>query len=120
MSSYGLKSPHVSCLYYLYSNGPLTAKELVELCDEDKSAISRSLEFLKKKGLVKNDIHDGKCYKTAFLLTEEGAKTGKFVADKINSILNEVGESLSKEEREICYRSLDVICKDLQEICAKY
>ena len=28
MDKYSLKSPHVSCLYYIYKSGSLTAKEL--------------------------------------------------------------------------------------------
>ena len=34
MSEYELKSPHVSCLYYLYSSKPMTSKELAEMCEE--------------------------------------------------------------------------------------
>ena len=120
MSAYDLKSPHVSCLYYLFCNKSLTAKELVELCDEDKSAISRSLEYLNKKGYVEYTKKDSKCYKSPIVLTDEGEKIGKYVVDKINSILYEVGGSLTDEEREICYRSLGVICQDLQDICDKY
>ncbi|MBQ7293298.1 MAG: MarR family transcriptional regulator, partial [Clostridia bacterium] len=43
VAEYGLKSPHVSCLYYLYiSKEPLTAKEIEEICEEDKASVSRS------------------------------------------------------------------------------
>ena len=120
MSAYNLKSPHVSCLYYLYCNKTLTAKELIELCDEDKSAISRSLEYLEKKSYIKYVHKDNQRYKSQIVLTEEGNKIGKYIVEKINNILSEVGEGLTEEERSICYRSLDVICSDLQQICDKY
>ena len=42
-AEFNLKSPHVSCLYYLLKHGNMTATELCELCDEDKAAISRSI-----------------------------------------------------------------------------
>ena len=52
VSEFNLKSPHVSCLYYLYKSKPLTATELCDICGEDKAAISRSLEFLEKNGFL--------------------------------------------------------------------
>ena len=33
MAQYDLKSPHVSCLYYLYMHPGMTAAELCEVCD---------------------------------------------------------------------------------------
>ena len=44
MANYELRSPHISCLYYLYIFDELTSKELCEHCEEDKATISRSLE----------------------------------------------------------------------------
>ena len=52
MSEYNLKSPHVSCLYYLYKHNSLTAKELCDICDEDKSNVSRSIKFLEENGYL--------------------------------------------------------------------
>ena len=37
MAEFDLKSPHVSCLYYLYGADSLTATELCEICEEDKA-----------------------------------------------------------------------------------
>lgn len=52
MAEFGLKGPHVSCLYYLSCCGEMTAAELCERCDEDKAAISRSLDDLEKNGYI--------------------------------------------------------------------
>ena len=52
MAEFGLKSPHVSCLYYLYTEESLTAKELADICDEDKAALSRSIVALEKLGYI--------------------------------------------------------------------
>ena len=49
MADFELKGPHVSCLYYLSQRDGMTAAELCERCDEDKAAISRSLDDLEKR-----------------------------------------------------------------------
>ena len=54
MADFELKGPHVSCLYYLSQRDGMTAAELCERCDEDKAAISRSLDDLEKNGYIKN------------------------------------------------------------------
>ena len=46
MADFNLKSSHVSCLYYIYKENSLTAKELCGLCGEDKANISRTIKFL--------------------------------------------------------------------------
>lgn len=48
MAEFQLKGPYVSCLYYLSLTDGLTAAALCERCDEDKAAISRSLDDLEK------------------------------------------------------------------------
>ena len=52
MAEYGLRSVHVTCLYYLYSSEALTATELCELCEEDKATISRGLVFLEENVVI--------------------------------------------------------------------
>ena len=52
MAEFQLKGPYVSCLYYLSLTDGLTAAALCERCDEDKAAISRSLDDLEKNGYI--------------------------------------------------------------------
>ena len=80
MAEFNLKSTHVSCLYYLYVESSLTAKELCDICDEDKGAISRSLDYLEKNGYLKCESNAEKRYKSPLELTE----LGKCVAEKIS------------------------------------
>ena len=63
MAEFGLKGPHVSCLYYLSVFGEQTASELCDRCDEDKAAISRSIEYLEREGYIisKSDAHKSAC-----------------------------------------------------------
>ena len=79
MAQYELKSPHVSCLYYLYKKPGMTAAELCEVCEEDKAAVSRSILFLEQKGYLAREISadkggrsGAKHYRAPLSLTEEG------------------------------------------------
>ena len=120
MSDFGLKSPHVSCLYYLYKFAPLTAKELCDLCAEDKAAISRSLDFLEKNGYILCNDNSKKRYRSALQLTEKGISIGEGISKKIDCIVEEASLGVSCADREIFYQSLATICENLENICKNY
>lgn len=119
MAEYGLRSIHVSCLYYLYTCEGLTASELCDRCEEDKATISRAVEYLESRGYLEGESREQKRYKSPLLLTEEGRIVGQKIAQKIGFILEEMGQSLSPEERESFYRSLAVISESLESIAGK-
>ena len=114
MAEYGLRSVHTSCLYYLYTAGPLTATELCERCEEDKATISRALEFLERENYLICESRAAKRYKSPFYLTEKGLEIGKKISDKINFVLTELNACLSEEERIEFYRNLTKICDCLE------
>ena len=87
MAELSLKSPHVSCLYYLYTQGSMTVRELCDICDEDKAAISRSLEYLEECGYIVRDHADGRRYKAPLVLTEGGREIAERVTEKIERVL---------------------------------
>jgi DNA-binding MarR family transcriptional regulator len=120
MAELNLKSPHVSCLYYLYKADSLTSKELCDICEEDKANISRSIEFLEKNGYIVSRSKTEKRYKSPLVLTEKGRETGAHIVRKIDAVLESVGEGVPEDQREIMYRSLSVICDNLQKICDAY
>ena len=120
MAEFDLKSPHVSCLYYLYKSDSLTSKELCDICEEDKANISRSIEYLEKNGYLVCKSKTEKRYKSPLILTEKGRMTGEHIVRKIDTILDSVSEGIPEEHREIMYRSLSVICDNLQKICDAY
>lgn len=119
MKEYDLKSPHVSCLYYLYSEGSITIKELKELCDEDKAAISRTIDFLEKNGYIVQKSEDNKKYKNLLELTPMGEKVGEYISNNINKYLEEASIGLSEENRVILYSSLELISDNLSKIVEK-
>ncbi|MBQ9729075.1 MAG: MarR family transcriptional regulator [Clostridia bacterium] len=120
MEEFDLKSPHVSCLYYLYKSDGLTAKELCDVCEEDKGAVSRSVEYLEKNGYLHCDCMMKKRYKSRLYLTEKGWRVGAKITEKIDRILSEASEGLTEENRLVFYRSLSLIAENLKKICNQY
>ena len=120
MSSFGLKSTHVSILYYLYKEDGLTAKELCDVCEEDKAAVSRSILALEKEGYIGCESKTEKRYKSPIKLTDKGRQTGKQIVEKIDRILNSASLGLSEENRNIFYQSLELITENLKNICENY
>ncbi|MBR7161764.1 MAG: transcriptional regulator [Clostridia bacterium] len=120
MAEFNLKSPHVSCLYYLYKSENLTAKELCDICEEDKANVSRSIDFLEENGYITGKPKTGKRYKSPLILTEKGKEAGEHIVRKIDSILDSVNQVLSDEERTSMYASLNAVCDRLQTICDSY
>ena len=118
MAEYGLRSVHVTCLYYLYAEESLTATELCELCEEDKATISRGLVFLEENGYISCDSKQTKRYTSALVLTEKGMEIGKKITDKINLVLDDICIDLTEEQRVEFYRSLTIISDSL-ELCTK-
>ena len=117
---YDLKGTQLMCLYYLGKLDKITAIELGHLTGEDKSAISRALEFLESAELIKNEDEEGKKYKTFYVLTEKGEEVATCLGRKIDETIAGAGSGLTDEEREIMYRSLEIINNNLKEICKKY
>ncbi len=109
MADYDLKSPHVSCLYYLYTSESLTATDLCERCEEDKATISRSIDHLEKNGYIVCQSRKAKRYKAPLVLTEKGEAAGKQISDKVKGVLAEIDDELTENERENFYKCLSII-----------
>lgn len=120
MMEYNLKSSHVSCLYYLYKMQSLTAKELCDMCGEDKANISRAIKYLESEGYIYCPSAAQKRYQSALMLTDEGKAVAKDITNKIDKILYQASVGLTEESRQIFYQSLSLICDNLGKICAKY
>lgn len=103
MADFELKGPHVSCLYYLSQQDGMTAAELCERCDEDKAAISRSLDDLEKNGYIT-------CASGA------GKAVGRAIGEKIMRIVEAASEGLSEAERQTMYRALALVSENLERI----
>ena len=120
MAEYQLRSAHVSCLYYLYVSDGLTSTELCECCKEDKATISRALDYLEKNGYLACTAKTSKRYKSRIVLTEKGIEVGKKIADKIDALLQEIGNGMTERERAEFYRLLSMISDDINSVSGKY
>lgn len=116
MAEYELRSPQISCLYYLYSEPGLTATELTERCEEDKATISRSLDFLEENGYLAPQKARTRKYRSPLTLTEKGREVGARIHSKVEHVLEEVNFCLTEEERAAFYRSLSIISENLDRI----
>jgi DNA-binding MarR family transcriptional regulator len=120
MAGYDLRSSHVSCLYYLYKMKSLTAKELCDICAEDKANISRAVKYLEDNGYLRCESKRVKRYQSPLILTEKGEEIGERIAFRIDRILSRAGDGVSEEDRRIMYRSLAVIRENLSKLCETY
>lgn len=116
MAEFRLKGPHVTCLYYLSVHGEMTAAELCEHCDEDKAAVSRSLDYLERNGYVACVSGASRRYKAALRLTEKGETVCTAMGEKITRIVDEASEGLRAAERAVMYRALTIISGNLENI----
>lgn len=117
VEEYGLKSYHVTIVYYLYINPQgLTSTQLVKYCDEDKAAISRSLKFLEDAKLLqvyKDD--DTKAYRSPIVLTEDGKKVARIIEEKIDKVFSICGKGLTDEARKSFYEALELIANNMTQ-----
>ena len=121
MAEFNLKSPHVSCLYYLYqSENGMTAKELCDVCEEDKAAISRAISYLEDNGYIECSSKTEKRYKSPLNLTEKGKIIGEKISIKVDRILDLASPGMNDGERKKFYQNLTTISNNLQKICDKY
>ena len=116
MKIHGLRSSHVSCLYYLFICGPMTAGALCEKCEEDKSAISRALKMLEENGYVELRTGKDSKYKGLLYLTEKGMAVGQKISDEILVILADLALVTTHEERVVFFECLTKISNGLDEI----
>lgn len=115
-----LKPPHISCLYYLYQQPFMTAKELCSHCKEDKANMSRTIEYLAGNGYIVCRTQPKKRYRSRWELTEKGTEVGKQIAEKVDAMLLAAGQGLDDEHKRIMYESLIQINHNLQLLCNAY
>lgn len=120
MAEFHLKSPHVSCLYYLGRGDGMTATDICELSAEDKSSISRSVDYLEEHGYITCASDAKKRYKAHLSLTDKGRAVAKRMEEKIAQVLAKSNVGLTEEAQAVFYDALLSICNNLQKICNEY
>ena len=116
MAEFQLKGPYVSCLYYLSLTDGLTAAAICERCDEDKAAISRSLDDLEKNGYITCESGTGRRYRAPLHLTERGRAVCRGINERIDCIVDAASQGLSEAERKSMYQALTLIAENLEQM----
>ncbi len=117
IKEFGLKGSNFMCLFYIgESENGLTATELCKLCCEDKAAISKALSALYESGYVRLENEDAKKYRSTYFLTDSGKEVLDRLKSKIVSAMAYGGEGLSDSDREVFYKSLNTIVKNLETV----
>lgn len=108
------------CLFFLGQNRDtgLKSGELVELCREDKAAISKSLSALKKLGYVYTK--DGAIikYRKKYLISDAGMEIYDKICDIVEDTVEKCSVGLSENEIAVFYSSLDKITSNLGDLCS--
>ncbi len=115
LEKYGLKGPHSIYLttMYQYPDG-ITASRLAELCDRDKSDVSRMMTIMEQKGLV---IREGdNNYRALLQLSEAGREAAEYIRGRAATAVSIAGRDLSDETRAVFYDALESIAQNLRNI----
>ena len=117
-ADFGVKGVHVFWVYELLQHPEgLSAAELAQRSQIDRSLISREISALKKDGYIaakdKDLAHN---YKTKLVLTEKGVKAAKEIASLGVQIQNRASANIPEAELEQFYATLEKLCKNLEEI----
>ena len=112
MEEHDLKGPYAVYFTTMYRNSDgITSARLSELCSRDKADVSRAISIFEKRGLV---IKEGVNYRALLKLTDEGKKIAEQVNEKARLAVEFGGRGLSDEDRDIFYKSLELIVVNLQ------
>ena len=116
MADFQLKGPHVSCLYYLSMQDGLTSAELCERADEDKAAISRSLDYLEKNGYIVRTPMENDARLKRIELTQKALDHENRVRENIMVIEEAMHEGFSKEEFNMMLGFLDRVIDNMEKL----
>ncbi len=95
----------------------LTSKELCEVCDKDKAAVSRIIAEMEEKGLIQREKSNTRAYRSKITLTEKGKSTAEYINERSRQAVKAVSiGAIDEEQREIVYSVLDTISKNLQKV----
>ena len=114
MEKYGLKGPYAIYVLtlYRYEDG-MTAAQLCEACNRDKSDVSRAVTLMMKKGLLEKDAG---AYRSRLRLTELGKNSARELRVIVDNAVRVIDRDVSAHEREAMYSALGKISASLHSI----
>ena len=118
MEEYGLSGPHAIYLFVLYRHkSGLTSAELSEATFKNKADVSRAVTLLEKKGLVTRKGGAKNSYRAKITLTACGVSAAEKLRDRARVVTGEISKDITDENRQILYKGLESIAKNMREIC---
>lgn len=115
LERYGLKGPYAVYLLTVYRHPEgITATKISELCNRDKSDVSRAMTAMEKQGLVKKS--NKAIYRAEITLTELGLEAAQKVSSLSASALRKIDEVLDNETLGAMYTALEAIYGCLAEM----
>ena len=115
MKRYGLRGSSAKYLLVMLSHGaPMTATRLSQLSGRDKADVSRALAELHDGDMILQT--GGGKYRARIALTEKGMEIARQLHDRAMAIIGYVGKDINDGERELLYRMLSSILKNLHAL----
>lgn len=90
----------------LLSKGPMTQKELAELCMKDTATMSRNLDKLEKSGLLTRESNPGCRRSFLICLTGEGEEKARQVQEIFLELDEQIWGDIPAQEMERLYEIL--------------
>lgn len=97
---YGLSVSEWRTMAILGHTHALSASEIVERSSMDKVNVSRAVQSLRKKELLRRDIDGEDRRKSVLRLTEEGLRIFNDVIPRVQAVEDALTENLSAEEKQ--------------------
>ena len=112
-----VKSVHTLWLYELYKHdGGLTASELAEKSNIDRSLVSREIRELTHEGYINIEPCAGKRgYNSRITLSDKGIEIARKIADTAYEIQNVVSDGIDYDTLSLFYSTLEKLCINLED-----
>ena len=98
----------------LLEEGPMTQKQLADLCMRDTATMSRNIDRLEKAGLLTRESNPGCRRSYLICLTEEGKEKARQVQEIFRELDERIWGDIPEEEMEQLYRTLLRIERNLE------
>lgn len=118
MKRYGLKGSYAIYFITLHNKSTgMAAVDLSAMCCKDKADVSRDMNDLEHRGLIRRVKVGGNGYRAQIFLTEDGMRIAEDIISLTESAVSFIDNKLSEEERDGLFHSLDEINSSMREFC---
>ena len=101
MEKYGCKGAYAQYLITLAKNPEgLSLAKLSDICDKDKSAVSRYIFEMQEKNLVTKENKTSGKYNARITLTNDGYRAYEYIHTRAMEIVRDAVKDISDEKRE--------------------